>query len=146
MTRILPQATDTLNNPGHSFLHRVVSVDTNSPQSSIDIDASGNVSIPSLVVTSTRGAAVTTQTANYNILSTDDLILGNAANIILILPSAVGLSGKTYTIKKIDETGTFLRVQATGAELIDGTNTPYDLFAQYTTLVVRSDGSKWWIL
>ena len=97
-------------------------------------------------MTSTRGAAVTTQTANYNILSTDDLILGNAANIILILPSAVGLSGKTYTIKKIDETGTFLRVQATGAELIDGTNTPYDLFAQYTTLVVRSDGSKWWIL
>lgn len=43
MTRILPQNTDTLNNPSHSFLHRVISVDTSSPESSIDVDASGNV-------------------------------------------------------------------------------------------------------
>ena len=45
MTRILPQSTDYLNSPDHSFLHRVVSVDTGSPVSSIDIDASGNVTI-----------------------------------------------------------------------------------------------------
>ena len=43
MTRILPQINDTQNSPSHSFLHRVVSVDTSSPESSIDVDASGNV-------------------------------------------------------------------------------------------------------
>src|ERR1035437_9178347 len=53
MTRILPQNTDTLNNPSHSFLHRVVSVDTSSPQSSIDVDASGNVTIAASAISST---------------------------------------------------------------------------------------------
>jgi hypothetical protein len=51
MTRILPQSTDTLNNPSHSLIHRVVSVDTGSPQSSIDIDSVGNVTIASSVIT-----------------------------------------------------------------------------------------------
>lgn len=41
MTQILPQSTNTLNSPSHSFLHRVISVDTLSPQSSIDVDGDG---------------------------------------------------------------------------------------------------------
>ena len=65
MTRILPQGTDTLNNPSHSFQHRVVSVDSSSPQSSIDIDSVGNVTIaasvitPSLVGGSAAGSKIT---------------------------------------------------------------------------------------
>jgi len=51
MTRILPQGTDTLNNPSHSLLHRVVSVDTGSPESSIDIDNIGNVTIAASIIT-----------------------------------------------------------------------------------------------
>jgi len=42
MTKILPQSTDTLN-PYHALQHRVVSIDNNSPESSIDIDEEGNV-------------------------------------------------------------------------------------------------------
>lgn len=45
MTRILPQNTDTLNSPSHSFLHRVISVDTSSPESSIDISSTGTVTV-----------------------------------------------------------------------------------------------------
>ena len=45
MTRILPQSTDYLNSGPHDFLHRVVSIDTGSPEQSIDIDSSGYIHI-----------------------------------------------------------------------------------------------------
>lgn len=43
MVQILPQASDFLNIPSHSFLHRVISVDSDSPESSIYVDATGCV-------------------------------------------------------------------------------------------------------
>ena len=43
MTRLLPQPTDKLNSPSHSFAHRVVSIDSLSPEQSIDIGPDGQV-------------------------------------------------------------------------------------------------------
>jgi len=53
MTKILPQSIDKLNNPSHSMMHRVVSVDTFSPESSINIDSSGNVTVAMSVIETT---------------------------------------------------------------------------------------------
>jgi len=45
MTKVLPNAGDPLNNPSHSFLHRVVTVDDDTPEESVNVGAGGTVEI-----------------------------------------------------------------------------------------------------
>lgn len=45
MTLLLPTSSSPLNNPDHAFLHRVVAVDSASPEQSIIVDSSGRVGI-----------------------------------------------------------------------------------------------------
>ena len=70
MTRYLPTNLSTLNNPSHSFLHRVVSVDSGSPESSIDVGATGFVKIDALtasemVITDVSKNLVSAAVATY---------------------------------------------------------------------------------
>jgi hypothetical protein len=60
------------------------------------------------------------------------------------LPTAVGVLGQEYVIKKTDTSGTALTVSTTSSQTIDGATT-YSLPAQYNGVIVQSDNANWWI-
>ncbi len=61
------------------------------------------------------------------------------------LPSAVGLTGKKYIIKKIDSSANLVVVEADGSETIDGDATKEIAF-QNSAMVIISNGSNWFII
>jgi hypothetical protein len=61
----------------------------------------------------------------------------------MTLPSAIGVSGREYTIKlTASGTGT---VATTSSQTIDGSST-YSLSAQYKYVKVKSNGVNWLII
>jgi hypothetical protein len=74
-------------------------------------------------------------------------LLGNAtsAAFSITLPTAVGITGKTYTVKKIDSSANAVTVATTSSQTIDGTTTK-PLARQYDAIAVQSDGSNWMII
>ncbi len=67
MATIQPDAGDKMNNPSHSFLHRVIASDAVAPEQSFVVDASGNVSIKENKKYQING----------NNLSTSDLVISD---------------------------------------------------------------------
>lgn len=94
------------------------------------------------VLTNTSGRLknIQVKTADYSLVSTDHIIVGNSAStIVLTLPDASSNTSREYIIKN-KNTGT-LTVDGTSAGLIDGTNTT--TIAQYSALTLISDGTTW---
>jgi hypothetical protein len=60
------------------------------------------------------------------------------------LPTASGIAGRQYTIKKIDSSANAVTVDANGAETIDG-NTTVTLALQWNRVTIVSDGTNWLI-
>lgn len=60
------------------------------------------------------------------------------------LPTAVGISGRTYRIKKIDATVNGVTVTAAGLEMIEGSGT-FVLSVQWDGVSLVSDGTRWLI-
>lgn len=93
--------------------------------------------------------AVNAKTANYAILSTDYVVTMDATAGVktLTLPTAVGCSGKTYVLKKIDSSSNTVQVLTTSAQTVDG-NASGALYmrAQWDTIKVISNGTNWLIL
>jgi hypothetical protein len=82
-----------------------------------------------------------TVTSNYTILSSDEIITANSTSPINIyLPTAVGIAGRTYTIKNINTGSVTLRPSF--LQNIDGSNT-YELTNRYSFVKVVSNGSIW---
>ena len=69
MAPLLPQGTDKLNSPSHSFMHRVINVDSSSPESSITVDADGKttIKIKARVTTTTDDATAVIDTDSYDV-------------------------------------------------------------------------------
>lgn len=113
----------------------------------------GNLTLANVTITSGSisniaiGAAITTKNANYTATSSDETILGNAStsNITITLPTAVGNTGKTFIVKKIDSTANSVIVATTSSQQIDGALTK-TFTTQYTGIQVQNDGSNWYIL
>jgi hypothetical protein len=83
--------------------------------------------------------AVTTQSGDYTVLSTDDLVLMSGSGKTATLPTAVGITGRPFYIKN---TGTGLvTIATTSAQTIDGVTT--QTLAPQWALTVCSDGSNW---
>jgi hypothetical protein len=81
-------------------------------------------------------------TAAYNIVPTDSLIVASGATTYAVtLPTAVGATGTTYTIKSDMNAGVFLTVNTTGGQLIDSSNNK--ILLKDETLSVVSNGTKW---
>lgn len=112
------------------------------------IDASGNVGVgvatPTSILHTTSFATAYTATAT-------SLTLTSAHNVVAItatgqtgtLPTAVGITGRIYTIKlTASGTGT---IATTSSQTIDGSTT-YSLSAQYKYVTVQSDGTNWNII
>jgi hypothetical protein len=88
--------------------------------------------------------AVTSKTAAYTATSTDQVITADASGgaYTITLPTAVGITGRQYTIKKTDSSANAITVDANSAETIDGSLT-ISLWKQYQMVVIVSSGSNW---
>jgi hypothetical protein len=87
------------------------------------------------------------KTSTYAIQTTDDLVLVDGTSAFTAtLPTAVGVSGKVYRIKRVDQTlANAVTIATTSSQTIDGVTTR-KLMTQYEEFAVVSDGSNWHIL
>jgi hypothetical protein len=87
-------------------------------------------------------------TSDITLNSEDSFVICNntGATINVNLPSAVGLIGKEYIVKRVSPTGAGndITILPDGAETIDG-NASIILLNQYETITILSDGSNWLI-
>lgn len=102
-------------------------------------DGSGNAALAGGLATKLR-----TVTASATLTATDSVVLLNAATLTATLPTAVGITGRTYTVKVVfaSTTGT---VATTSSQTIDGATT-YSLSASHKYVTVASDGANWQII
>lgn len=88
------------------------------------------------------------KTSTYAILSTDYTVLTDASggSFSATLPTAVGITGKIYVIKRADQTfANAVTIATTSSQTIDGITTQH-LATQYESIMVQSDGSNWQML
>lgn len=87
---------------------------------------------------------------NYSATSANDVILVDTAGAdrTVTLPSAVGIEGKVFHIKKLSASDT-LYIASVSSQTLDGVNiqaTPHPITVQYETVSVVSDGNNWFII
>jgi hypothetical protein len=90
--------------------------------------------------------AVTSQTSNYSAGSNDAVILCDAtsAAFTVTLPTAAGITGRLYTIKKTDTSSNLVTVACTSTQKIDGI-AALELGPRQWVQVV-SDGTNWQVV
>ena len=91
-------------------------------------------------------SAITSKSASY-ILATDDQIVictTSGGVMTITLPTAVGATGKAYTIKKIGTATDFnsVTIDGDGSETIDGLAS-IKIFGAGESVIVVSDGTGW---
>jgi len=91
--------------------------------------------------------ALATKSAAYTLTATDSVILADATSAVFTctLPTAVGITGRQYTIKRINAGSNNVTVGCAGAETIDGATT-YSLTSQYQSITVVSNNVGWLII
>jgi hypothetical protein len=91
--------------------------------------------------------AQTIMTATGNILAAHQVIFASGSfPITLTLPTAVGISGRQYTIKKVDYSlNNFVTIATTSNQNIDGLSS-WILFNRSQELTVVSDGANWKVM
>ncbi len=99
----------------------------------------GSITLP--IVTKAAGDSPYTATAS------DYTILCNctAGTITINLPTAVGITGRIYNIKKTDSSTNAVTIDGSGTETIDGAATATISF-QYDSYTVQSNGTNWVIV
>lgn len=75
-----------------------------------------------------------------------DMVIVNAttSDIVVTLPSAVGLKGKHYIIKRVDDNPNF-KVEVMSINNIDNKDR-VEITKQYLSYTIISDGENWWIV
>lgn len=111
-------------------------VGTITPHATLDVDGS----LAGKLVTVTASYDLTVGTNEH----VRTIIVNNLAGATISLPSAVGIEGREYIVKKISATGggRTVTIDPNGAELIDGAAT-FDLVSQYEAISFVSDGTGW---
>jgi hypothetical protein len=105
---------------------------------------SGRHEVSDSVVTS----AIETITASSDTLDDTNYIAlcdCSSNSITINLPTAVGNTGLTYVVKKVDATGNIVTIDGNTTETIDG-NLTTTITSQYTAITVVSDGANWMII
>ena len=85
---------------------------------------------------------ISTKTLSYPLTTSDEIIIMNGTSLTATLPTAVGNTGRIFTIKNIHTTN--LTIACTASETIDGSTT--QTLGQWDTMVVTSDGSQYLII
>ena len=82
----------------------------------------------------------------YTVTALNHTILCNAVsgNMTINLPTAVGISGRIYNIKKIDTGTNTVTIDANGSETIDGYLTV--VISDKSNICIQSDGSNWQVI
>ena len=113
------------------------------------ISGSPVTSSGTLAVTGEARIAVTSaQTTTYAIQTSDNLVQvdGSGGAFTATLPTAVGVTGKVYNIKRVDNTpANAVTIATTSSQTIDGVTTRL-LYTQYESVTLVSDGSNWVVL
>jgi len=97
--------------------------------------------------TMTASLDTVVKTADYTASALNSVILCNAVggSMTITLPTAVGVEGKYYTIKKIDASAYTVTLDGAGTETIDGETTQI-IANQYVSITVVSNDSNWLII
>lgn len=98
------------------------------------------------VPSSMRKLSVVSKTTTYTATDVDDVILCSGAAFTVNLPTAVGISGKEYTIRKTDASfSNIFTIDPNASETIGGVATT-TLNTIDETIRIMSDGTNWIIL
>lgn len=111
-----------------------VAIDTSTPNSGLHVNTS----------VAFAGKAIT---QNYTATASDHMIFVNAgqSSITLSLPTAVGIAGRQYIIKRVDGNGqNQVTVDPNGSQTIEGAVTKS--IENQNSIVIVSDNSNWWIV
>ena len=121
-------------------------LDTGTPIEGATPPSEVNDAIREIKVCLKNQYSVITKTSNYNITNSDGIILCNTINnsITLTLPTAIGVSGKTYTIKKIHPNNTLI-VNTSLSQTIDGASN-LSWTTNNRSYTLASNGSAWLII
>lgn len=119
-------------------------------QDAAALEKAGNSPLPSadfnkvLADLQVLGGTVASKTTTYTATDADGVILCNAtsAAFTVTLPTAVGRTGKRYSLIKTDSSANAITVDPSGAETING-DTTVSLATQYATLAIVSNGTNW---
>jgi len=88
--------------------------------------------------------SVTSITADYTVLATDAIILADATagQITVTLPTAVGIEGRVYMIKKTDSSSYKVIIEGNGTETINN-ELSQELLFEGDAPQMASDNANW---
>ena len=91
--------------------------------------------------------AISTKKASYSAAAGDSVLLCNAATgpVTITLPTAVGIQGRSYQVKKIDSSANACTVATTSSQTIDGAAS-VAITTQYAVKKVASDNANWQVI
>jgi hypothetical protein len=83
----------------------------------------------------------------YTVTAADYSIFCNASGAArtATLPTAVGIGGKIYNVKKVDSSGNACTVDGDGSETVDGATT-FDINVEGESITIQSNNVGWYIL
>lgn len=91
-------------------------------------------------------SSVLSKAVSYALAISDDVVLFTAV-ATATLPTAVGVKGKRYTIKRIGAVGFLVTIATTSAQTIEGlASSAIKLGAPNDLIIVESDGSNWFFI
>lgn len=138
-----------VNQTGDSLVDFRVESDNNTHMIFVDggNDKVGiNTSTPGsgLHVNSSFATAITGKSSDYTATASDHTILVDcsSSNVTITLPTAVGIAGRMYIIKRVDGSANAGNINTNGSEEIDGSSA--GSIASMGSVVLQSDNSNWW--
>ena len=123
----------------------IVDADINASAAIAQAKISGLVA--DLAGKASANTSIVVKTANYTLTGADSVVLADATSGVITqtLPTAVGNTGKVFTIKRINQGSNNVLVATTSSQLIDGALT-YRLGTPKSSVTVQSDGAAWFVI
>ncbi len=96
-------------------------------------------------VSGSMGQKITTVTASTTLDATHSIVICNNGStaITITLPTAVGITGRVYTIKREDTSTATVTIATTSSQTIDWAATTLLLTNRKEAVTIFSDGSNW---
>lgn len=141
------QTAGTITQRMRIFATGNVSISSSASDPGFNFYVNGTGRFVSQLTTAGQLTALSNKTSAYTLTQVDQVITADATSAAfqVTLPTAVGKTGQTYTIKRINSGVNNVTVGTTSSQTIDGSTT-YVLALQYKYVTVVSNGSNWFII